>query len=140
MRILAVDFGSKRIGFAVGEAEFGIASPRAAVDSKQGLKINVETILEMMARESADAVAVGIPLLPGQEESATTRVCRQLAQMIRERGKTVFEVDESLTSLEADDRLRGHDWTAAQRDRHKDSEAACLILERFFAEHGQEKP
>ena len=50
-----------------------------------------------------------------------------------------IEVDEALTSVDAEERLRRHNWTAAQRDRHKDSEAACIILERFFAEHGKTK-
>lgn len=139
MRVLAVDFGSKRIGLAFGETEYGIASPRPAVDSKKGLKPNAIVILETMIREEAGAVAIGVPLLEDGEESSSAKVCRRLATLLREEGVEVFEVDESLTSVDAEQRLRAHDWTAAQRARHSDSEAACLILERFFLEHGKTK-
>lgn len=135
MRVLAIDFGSKRIGLAVGEDAHGIASPRAAVRSKEGLQANVATIMDVLLKEQAEAVAVGIPLQEGPE-SSQARICRKLAELLRQEGVPVFEVDESLTSLSAEERLKAHDWTAAQRDRHKDSEAACLILERYFAEHG----
>jgi len=137
VRVLAVDFGSKRIGLAVGETQTGIASPKPALASKEGLKRNAEAILESARSESAEALVVGIPL--GEEGEATpmSQVCRKLAQVLRDLGGSVYEVDESLTSVEAEDRLRQHDWTEAQRRKHRDGEAACLILERFFAKHAQ---
>jgi putative Holliday junction resolvase len=135
VRVLGVDFGSKRIGLAVGDTEFGIASPRAAVDSKKGLAQNVPTLLETMKEEEAKAIIIGIPTLE-ERDSESAKVCRQFAQRLRDAGAEVIEIDEALTSVAADERLREHDWTAAQRDRHRDSEAACLILERFFAQHG----
>lgn len=135
MRVLAVDFGSKRIGLAVGESETGIASPKPALSSKEGLRPNAVLILAEAARESVEAIAIGVPLDEDGEETPMSRVCRKLAQHLREEGWTVHEVDESLTSVEAESRLRSHDWTEAQRRKHRDGESACLILERFFAEH-----
>lgn len=137
MRVLAVDFGSKRIGLAVGDSRAGVASPKPAVASKEGLKPNAEVILSEAAREGAEAIAVGVPLAEDGGETPMSRVCRKLVGFLREGGIEVYEVDESLTSVTAENRLRGHDWTEAQRRKRRDSEAACLILERFFAEHAQ---
>jgi putative Holliday junction resolvase len=136
VRVLAIDFGSKRIGLAVGDSEFGIPSPRAPLESKKGLPANLPAILETIHKEEAQKVVIGVPIQGDGSESDMTKVCRQMARLIREAGIDVIEMDEALTSVAAEERLREHDWTAAQRDRHKDSEAACLILERFFAEHG----
>lgn len=137
MRVLAVDFGSKRIGLAVGDTDTGIASPKSALTSIEGLKSNVEAIQKAVKRENADAVVVGVPLGENREETPMSKVCRRLAELIRQAGHQVFEVDESLTSVEAEARLREHDWTEAQRRKRRDGEAACLILERFFATYGK---
>lgn len=135
MRVLGVDFGSKRIGIAIGETGHNVASPRPAIASVKGLAGNVQALKTIVEREMADAVAIGVPA--HEEDESMANVCEKLAGELRNDGMQVFEVDESLTSVDADQRLRQLGWTAAQRDRYKDSEAACLILERFFEEHGQ---
>lgn len=135
MRVLGVDFGSKRIGIAVGETGHEVASPRQAIRSVQGLAGNARALKTIVEKEKADAIALGIPV--NVENETMANVCRKLAEELRKADLQVFEVDESLTSFEAEDSLRKLGWTAAKRDRYKDSEAACLILERFFQEHGK---
>lgn len=137
MRVLAVDFGSKRIGLAVGDTDAKIASPKPPLASKEGLKPNAEAIQAEAKRESANAIVIGLPLGEDGEETPMAKVCRKLSALLHEAGLTVFEVDESLTSVEAETRLREHDWTEAQRRKRRDGEAACLILERFFSTHGK---
>jgi putative Holliday junction resolvase len=128
-----VDFGSKRIGLAVGETEGGAVSPRAAIASIKGLAGNAAAIAAVAKREEAEAIVVGVP--GNVEDERMADVCRKLGEEIRALGINVYEVDESMSSLQAEQALRAHDWTAAQRRRHLDSEAACQILERFMA-HG----
>lgn len=135
MRVLGVDFGSKRIGIAVGETGHEVASPRQAIRSVQGLAGNARALKTIVQKENADAIALGIPV--NVENETMANVCRKLAEELRKADLQVFEVDESLTSFEAEDSIRKLGWTAAKRDRYKDSEAACLILERFFQEHGK---
>lgn len=135
MRVVGVDFGSKRIGIAVGETGHEVASPRPAIPSMAGLAGNARALKTIVQKENADAIALGIPV--NVENEMMANVCRKLAEELRKADLQVFEVDESLTSFEAEDSLRKLGWTAAKRDRYKDSEAACLILERFFQEHGK---
>jgi len=135
VRLLGVDFGSRRIGIAVGETEFGLPSPRPAIASTKGLTGNARSLKTIVEKEMADGIVLGVP--HNVEDGSMAKVCERLAEELRNQGITVFEVDESLTSVDADERLRQLGWTAAQRDRYKDSEAACLILERYFEEHGQ---
>lgn len=135
MRVVGVDFGSKRIGIAVGETERATPSPRPAIASSKGLAGNARALKAIVEKETAEAIALGVP--HNEQDGSMAKVCERLAEELRDQGITVFEVDESLTSVDAEERLRAFGWTAAQRNRYKDSEAACLILERFFEEHGK---
>lgn len=137
--MLGVDFGSVRIGLAAGDTLAKVASPRPMVASVEGLSKNVQTLIEAAKKEAAKAIVIGLPLGPEGEETPMSRVCRKLADLVRQEGWTVFEVDETLTSATAAERLLEHEVTAAKRARRLDSEAACLILERFFEEHGQKE-
>jgi putative holliday junction resolvase len=137
VRVLGVDFGSKRIGLAVGDTETGVASPKPAIDSVQGLAGNIRNLRAKAEAEEAEAMVIGVPYGIGGEETPMAKVCLRLIQRLQEEGATVFEVDESLTSLEAESNLRQSGGTAALRKSRLDSEAACQILERFFAQHGQ---
>jgi putative Holliday junction resolvase len=61
------------------------------------------------------------------------RICRQLAEHVEALGRPVHLIDERLTSLEAETTLLDESLKASQRNRRRDAEAACLILERFLA-------
>lgn len=132
MRVLGVDFGGKRIGIAVGETEFQIASPRAAIEASGTLRIDAETIAKIAKAETATEVVIGTPLDADGAETKMSKICRKLGDEVLKTGFPVHFVDESLTSVGSEKALREHDLTAAQRRKHIDSEAACRILERFF--------
>lgn len=132
MRVIGVDFGSVRIGIAVGDSEAGITTARGPLKPSGSLANDAAAIARIMRQEEALAVVVGIPL--NDEDPRMAHVCRQLAVKLRELGLAVHEVDEALTSIEAERNLAaaGHKVKAI-RDR-RDGEAARLILERYFHE------
>jgi putative Holliday junction resolvase len=130
MRVLGVDFGSKRIGLAVGESEFAIVSPRPHILASGTLARDAEQIRIVASKESAERVVVGIPY--NEEDRRMERVCGKLAEELRKLGLAVDTVDESMTSVGAEQvmgELRG-----SQVRRRKDGEAACRIVERYFSE------
>lgn len=133
MRVLGVDFGGKRIGIAVGETEHQVATPRAQLEATGTLKLDAENIVRLCKTEECASVVIGIPLVDG-EETKMSRICRMLGDQIETLGMTVAFIDESLSSSEGAERLQEHQWTAATRRRHLDSEAACIILERYFGQ------
>ena len=132
MRALGVDFGGKRIGIAVAEVEARVASPRAAISASGALRRDAALISEICKKEQAEIIVVGEPLGTEGEPTKMSKICRKLGDEIAQLGHEVRFVDESMTSVGATADLRLQDWTAAQRRRHIDSEAACRILERFF--------
>ncbi len=127
-----MDFGGKRIGIAVAEVEARVASPRAAIAASGALRRDAAVISELVAKEQASVVVVGEPLDAEGGPTKMSKICRKLGEEISLLGHDVRFVDESMTSVGATADMRAMDWTAAQRRRHIDSEAACRILERFF--------
>lgn len=132
MRVLGVDLGRQRIGVAVGESDFRIASPRPAIPATGTLAKDAISISELARREEVERIVVGQPL--NEEDSRMARVCAQFAELIRSHGWEVDLVDESFTSVQADSNMA--ELKGSQRRKRKDGEAAAIILERFF--DGQE--
>jgi putative holliday junction resolvase len=132
LRVLGVDLGSKRIGIAVGERGFGVASPRPALTASGTLSRDADAISALARREQVDLVVVGVP--ENDQDPRMANVCRKLGGLIESGGLKVAFVDESLTSVHAEDRLLEAQLKGSERRRRRDGEAACLILERFFHE------
>jgi putative Holliday junction resolvase len=132
VRLLGVDFGSKRIGIAVAEAEHGIITPRLPIAPTGTLRKDAAMLVALAKKEEAQAIVLGLPLEPGGVEGRMAKIARVLANEIETAGCHVELVDETLTSVEAESELAAGGLKASQRKKLRDGEAARLILERFL--------
>jgi putative Holliday junction resolvase len=132
--ILAFDFGTRRIGVAVGTMMLGSARPLTTI-SAQANDARFAAIGKLIAEWQPASLVVGLPLaLDGTAHEMTER-CRRFARQLEGRfGLPVVLADERLTSTaaEASLRERGHDWR--RRKANLDAEAAALILQSHFDE------
>jgi putative Holliday junction resolvase len=128
LSVMAFDYGTKRIGVAVGNS---------LTKSAQNLPVILNTseeqrfvgITKIIAQWEPDAIVVGLPLYPDGAEHAMTQKARRFGQEIGGRySKPVYFVDERYSSVV----LEGE----AQYHESLDSHAAALILEQFFREQG----
>lgn len=130
--ILAFDFGTRRIGVAVGESLLGTARPLAMIDAEDN-DTRFATIAKLIAEWQPRQLVVGLPLaLDGSEHEMTQR-CRRFAHQLEGRFHLdVALVDERLSSVDAEARLaaQGQNWK--QRKQSLDAEAAAIILQDFF--------
>lgn len=131
MRVLGVDFGSKRIGLAVGDSEFGIPSGRPNLAASGSLDRDAENLSKVAKEEQAGILVIGVPVNEPGKSGRMERVCRQLAERLRTLGWEVHEIDESMTSVEGAANLTAVYRKGAVKSR-LDGVAAALILERFF--------
>lgn len=122
--LLAFDYGTKKIGVALGNTLTRHARPL--------LILTPTTRAERFARIQAlldewqpERVVVGLPLtLDGQEQHASLR-CRRFANQLRGRfGLPVELVDERGSSMEAQEILATHEAD--------DAVAASVILQRYL--------
>ncbi len=139
--LLGFDFGLARIGVAVGELETAQASPLTTVHEEAGA-LRFAAIGKLIAEWRPVALVVGIPAhLDGTEHDMSAR-CRRFANQLHGRfGLPVAQVDERLSSAEAEGRLRdaGMDrWQ--ERKGVLDAAAAQIILQHFLDAHRHAKP
>ena len=118
---LALDFGLKRTGVAVGSRLLRAATPQATIKAEGTARL---AEVEARVREwQPDAVVVGVPFHPDGASHDNTARARKFARQLRGRLKLpVFEVDERYSTTEA--------LAAGAND--PDAGAACVILEQFL--------
>jgi putative Holliday junction resolvase len=123
--VLAFDFGTNRIGVAVGEPELGTAHPLPAIPAPGFAAI------ERLVKEWHPAsLVVGIPTAPTGPHPLARRVERFARQLRGRFGLPVALVDEAYSSVAAESLLRGRNARRAAID----SIAAQLVLEQHFHE------
>ena len=127
MTILAFDYGTRRVGVAVGntETKASQALKIIAAPNADGLFREIESLLKEW---QPDQVVVGLPTHPDGAEHEMTIKARRFGNQIQGRfNLPVTWVDERYTSavLEGDPQM--HD--------NLDAHSAALILEQYFAEY-----
>ena len=136
--LLAFDFGSRRIGVAVGQTTTGTASPAGVVNVAQSPDWPA---IERCVREwSPTRLLVGLPYNMDGTETVLTGACRAFAsELARRFGLPVELVDERLTSAAAQSDLRDARRSGARTRRVRpediDANAARLILETWLRGH-----
>ena len=121
MRYLGIDYGQKRTGLAICDAGEVIASPLKVLTVSQDCL--VAGIAEIVRRENADAIVLGLPLnMDGTVGYQAKRVRAFAAQM----------------KVEAQGKLAGVELTRKKKKKRLDAVAAASILQSFLDEkHGR---
>lgn len=133
--VLAFDFGTKRIGVAVGESLIGLAHPLADIRGEEAAP-RFAAIAMVIEEWKPQRLVVGLPLaVDGTPHDLTRRAQRFARQLEGRFGLPVSFVDERYTSVDAEASLRAAGAHAALREKRVDSAAAQLILQQFFHEN-----
>ncbi len=99
--VLAIDFGLKHMGLAVGQTISCTATPLSVIRAKDG-EPNWVAFDDFYKEWRPDRLLVGLPKHMDGTESEMSRRTRQFAQALVNRyGRQVELVDERLTSVEA---------------------------------------
>ncbi len=134
MKYLALDFGLKRVGIAVSDAEGRLAFPRPALVRREKEHFWQE-LLAVFLKEEPQALVIGLPLLPGGGDSLTTRQARNFTASLKRRVcLPLFFMPEELSSYEAEALLREAGTRKKGLKNRLDSAAAARILESFLAQ------
>jgi len=132
MRILAVDFGEKRIGLATSDATGVLATPRRTLVRRED-DAAIAEILAFCAEEEIGAILMGIPRSPEGVESPFADRVRSFARKLGRRTDLPVRFhEETLTSDEAARRL-GPGSSREATDRT----AAAVLLEDYLAHEGR---
>ncbi len=136
--VLAFDFGEKRIGVAVGDLEVRIAHPIATIDAEDN-DTRFAEIAKLIAEWRPARLIVGLPMHADGTEHEVSRLARRFANRLEGRfGVAVVLVDERLTSVSAETRLRESGVRGRDMRRSLDAAAAREILEAWFENPGED--
>ncbi len=133
-RILAIDYGKKRVGIAWSDELKIIATPLNALDN-DGLL--VEKVEKLIKENGIKRVIVGIPVRMGGAKSELVKEIRNFVENLRMKvpGTDFIFFDESYTSKEAERIFIEKYGKPAVRRKDKyliDSYSAALILQQFL--------
>lgn len=133
MRVLAVDFGEKRIGLAVSDEAGRVVVPVGAVPRTSDARAAAEVARAATEREVARLV-VGLPRNLDGSEGAIARRARNFARRLRDAsGLPVDLHGETLTSADAERTLRAAGLARGRRAAARDAEAAAVLLRDWLA-------
>lgn len=134
--LLGFDFGTKRIGLAVGQVLTGTATPIAPL-KVNNQQINWNELDQTVKKWHIKAMVVGIPLKSDGSQQKITILTQQFAQELRNRYNCpLFGMDERLTSVTARQELFDQGGYRLLKKHSIDSIAAQIILEAWLQQYG----
>lgn len=132
MKLLALDFGEKRIGVAVSDEEGIIARPLLTLQVAENLMAELGKIID---DEKPAKIVVGMPRHQSGDFGTHAENVKEFVKGIaHEFGIEVDTQDESLSSIEAEKRLREMGFDIKKVKEMVDAEAAAIILEDYLEE------
>ncbi len=128
MKALGIDFGEQRIGLALSDPEGRMALPHATLRRETDRRA-IYQIADLVRQEGVELLIVGEPLGPdGAAGPAAQRVRRFATRLARVTGLPVRFVDETLTTVEATERLAQAGASRQEQRAHSDAVAAQILL------------
>jgi putative Holliday junction resolvase len=132
VRILAVDWGERRVGLAVSDPGGVIATalPTLAVAGREDALAQVAAAA---AEHQAERIVVGLPLLMSGERGEAARAAERFAAALRRNtGLPVETWDERLTSAVSRRRLQERGVRTGHDKARVDAGAAAVLLESYL--------
>ena len=132
---LGLDFGRKRIGVARSDPSGTLASPHTTLVRRLNRRPPFRTLEEIADRVGAETLVMGLPLeLDGSENEWCGEVREAGGKIAARLGRPIVFVDERLTSVQAEEALRGAGLSRSDReDKGRiDAAAAAVILQSWL--------
>lgn len=135
MKILAIDFGERRIGLAVGTSEMKMAFPREGIDTKEVSPIPY--LKDLISSEKIEQIVMGMPKSEDGKKHPKAKPIKSFAWEIKEAtGLGVTYQDESFSTVKAKEKTAHLSKKTKQLEKKRlDSAAAAVFLQEFLEEN-----
>ncbi len=134
-RVLALDYGERRIGVAISDPTGTIAQPLATIRRRAGKRVPYAKILKLIDEYEPEAIVVGLPIETGGGEGPQARIVREFGEGLRRRTHVPIEYwDERFTSEHArrELALMALPLSARREKERIDALAAALVLRSYL--------
>jgi len=130
--VLAIDYGRKRFGFALGNRAQRTAIPLLSVERKNHRQI-LGVIRKLTEEFDVGRIVIGYPLnMDGTPSETCEEVDRFIRFLIKTIALPVDRIEERLTSFEAEEMLKPVTSDRRKRKRALDSVSALVILNNYW--------
>lgn len=132
-RILAIDYGTRRIGFAISDENGQFAFPLKMVEVDSDIHA-LEAVRSMAAAYTPALrhLLVGLPMSHSGKATPMAAAVRQFAAQLEQAGFTVVLFDERFSSAIAERALLAADVSRRRRKALRDKMAAQIFLQDYL--------
>ena len=137
-KVLALDFGEKRVGVAMSDESGSLAFPHAVFPNDESL---LPTLLSLLKEQGARVLVIGESKdEKGRENSIMQHIRSFVGALSSMYSGDILFITEDMTSMHASVNAMMHSDVRRGKqvyERTNDSEAAALILQRYLDTHSQ---
>ena len=133
-RILAVDWGQRRIGLALSDETQTLAQQLSTLTRRAGKRFPMAQLLDQITRNQVVGIIVGLPLDEAGAEGDAAHAARSLADDIKRRvGELEVSMwDERMTTARVLAAVREMGGSTRGRKEDVDAMAAALLLQHYL--------
>ncbi len=138
-RILAIDFGTARIGLAISDPLKTVVTALPNLAGSSNIPFCVESLLkhiEDLKKEKGyniEEIVIGLPILLNGKDSEGTQRVRDFAKLLSEKTSIIVTLfDERLTSVQAERSLIEANLRRKRRAALVDQVSAVILLQTYL--------
>jgi len=133
-RILAVDWGSRRIGLALSDETRTLAQPLTTLIRRAGKRFPMAQLIDLVNHHQVTGIIVGLPLDESGAEGDAAHAAKALADDIKRRVRDVEVTmwDERMTTARVLAAVREMGGSTRGRKADLDAMAAALLLQHYL--------
>lgn len=132
-RLLAIDYGERRVGLAISDPTGTIASPAGVIVRRAGKRPPIAEIMRRAEALEARGFVVGLPLDGEGNDTPRSMECRAVSvELSRRTGLSVELVDERYTTAAALRAVREMGGSTRGRKGDVDALAAAVLLQQVL--------
>jgi len=135
MRVMGLDYGDKTVGVAISDELLVTAQPIETIERERANKLRktYQRIEALISEYSVEKIVIGRPLNMNGTEGERVETTRDFAdELSRRTGLEIIEVDERLTTVEANRILEETGVANSARKEYIDKMAAAIILQSYL--------
>jgi putative Holliday junction resolvase len=131
-RILAIDFGTRRVGAALSDPARTIAFPLEVYEPR-GREADARHYRELVEENEVERIVVGLPLHNSGREGQSASLSRAFGERLAAvTGRPVVFFDERYSTVEAEQRLIDTALSRQKRKALRDKLAAQIMLQAYL--------
>ena len=133
-RLLAIDYGARRVGLALSDPLKMIASPYRTIINNN-ITILIEEIETIIAAEDVELTIIGLPLGMAGQKTEQTKKVEEFVDKLTDRGIIIKYEDERWSSVAAKRSMKEQNIKSGHNKDLVDQTAAAIFLQQYLDRH-----